>query len=99
MARDARELRVWARLRKHEYALEVDRSTGRGFFTDGAVRLEVDHRRHRVLAAAAEPGAAAGHVLDGWAYLATAVAVDGVLDPSRTNPVNASLPSQDEPGA
>ena len=99
VARDARELRVWARLGRREYALEVDRSTGRGLFTDGAVRLEVDHRRHRVLSAAAMPGAAEGHELDGWAYLATAVAVDGVLDPARTNPVNAAQAAGSEAGS
>jgi len=86
---DARALRAWIRLQGREYALEVDRPSGRGFFADGAVRLTLDHRRHRVESAQAMPGAAEGHMLDASAYLAAAVALDGVLDGARANPVNA----------
>ena len=38
----------------------------------------------------AVPGAPEGHVLDLAAYLATALAVDGVLDSARANPVNCN---------
>ena len=88
-------VRVWARLRGREYALEVDRQSGRGVFTDGALRLEIDHPRRLVLGAEVLPGASPGHVLDASAYAAIALAVDGVLDPSLANPVNSSLSEQE----
>jgi putative selenate reductase len=91
LAREGEDVRVWARLRGREYALEIDRAKGRAVFTDGALRLEIDHPHRRILRAEAEPGAPEGHVLDVSAYLATALALDGVLDPSRANPVNCSL--------
>jgi hypothetical protein len=81
-------VKVQARLSGKEYALEIDRRAGRASFSDGALRLEIDHARRRVLQAEAMPEAPEGHVLDLTAYLATALAVDGVLDPSRANPVN-----------
>jgi hypothetical protein len=91
VASEGEDVRVWARLRGREYALEIDRAKGRAMFTDGSLRLEIDHPRRRVVRAEAEPGAPEGHVLEVSAYLAAALAVDGVLDPSRTNPVNCSL--------
>jgi putative selenate reductase len=81
---------AWGRLGGREYHLEVDRATGRALFTDGAVRLEIRHPERRVVEARALPGAPDGHVLDGSAYLKLALAVDGVLDPRRANPVNAA---------
>jgi hypothetical protein len=41
------------------------------------------------LQAQARPGAPEGHVLDLAAYLSMALALDGVLDGRRANPVNA----------
>jgi hypothetical protein len=47
------------------------------------------HSQRRPLSAQARPGAPDGHVLDLAAYLNMALAVDGVLDTRRANPVNA----------
>ena len=80
---------VWARIRGTEYHLEVDRASDRGLFTDGVVKVEVRHSERRPLAASAEPQAPEGHVIDFSAYLDMALAVDGVLDVRRANPVNA----------
>jgi putative selenate reductase len=80
---------VWARIRGVEYHLEVDRSLDRGLFTDGVLQLEVRHSERRVLAASARAIAAEGHRLDFSAYLNMALAVDGVLDTRKANPVNA----------
>jgi putative selenate reductase len=80
---------IWARIRGVEYHLEVDRALDRGLFTDGVLQLEVRHSERRVVAASARDGAAEGHVLDFAAYLNMALAVDGVLDTRRANPVNA----------
>jgi putative selenate reductase len=81
---------AWARIRGREYHLEVDRARDRAVFTDGAIRVEVRHSDRRPLAASAEPGAPEGHALEFSAYLNTALAVDGVLDLRRANPVNAA---------
>jgi putative selenate reductase len=91
VASEGEDVQVWARLRRREYALEIDRAKGRAVFADGAIRLQIDHPHRRVLGAEAVPGAPEGHVLDVSTYLATALAVDGVLDPSRANPVNCAL--------
>jgi putative selenate reductase len=80
---------VWARLRGREYLLEVDRALDRALFTDGVVRVEVRHSARKAVAARAAEGAPEGHLLDFSAYLNMALAVDGVLDPARANPVNA----------
>ena len=80
---------IWARIRGVEYHLEIDRTLDRGLFTDGVLQLEVRHSERRVVAASAREGAAEGRVLDFAAYLNMALAVDGVLDTRRANPVNA----------
>jgi hypothetical protein len=80
---------VWGRIRGVEYHLEVDRARDRALFTDGAITLELRHSQRRPLSAQARPGAPDGHVLDLAAYLNMALAVDGVLDTRRANPVNA----------
>jgi putative selenate reductase len=80
---------VWGRIRGVEYHLEVDRVRDRALFTDGAITLELRHSQRRPLHAQARPGAPDGHVLDLAAYLNMALAVDGVLDKRRANPVNA----------
>ena len=80
---------IWARIRGVEYHLEVDRNLDRGLFTDGVLQLEVRHSERRVVAASAREGADEGRVLDFSAYLNMALAVDGVLDTRRANPVNA----------
>lgn len=82
--------RGWLRHRGREYALSVDRATGRGTFTDGTVVLELDHRDRRILAARALDGAAEGHRLPEAAYLNLALAMDGALDTRKANPVNAA---------
>jgi len=53
------------------------------------LQLEVRHSERRVVAASAREGADEGRVLDFSAYLNMALAVDGVLDTRRANPVNA----------
>jgi putative selenate reductase len=80
---------AWGRIRGVEYHLEVDRIRDRALFTDGAITLELRHSQRRPLQAQARPGAPEGHVLDLAAYLSMALALDGVLDPRRANPVNA----------
>jgi len=80
---------IWARIRGVEYHLEVDRTLDRGLFTDGTLQLEVRHSERRVVSASARDGAAEGRELDFAAYLNMALAVDGVLDTRRANPVNA----------
>jgi hypothetical protein len=50
----------------------------------------VKHSERRPLQARARPGAREGHSLDFSAYLNMALAVDGVLDRRRANPVNAA---------
>ena len=84
-------LRVWARLRGREYTLEVDQTREHAVFSDGVLRLKIDHPRRRILQAEAAPRAPEGHAIEVADYLATALAVDGVLDPSRANPVNCAL--------
>jgi putative selenate reductase len=80
---------IWARIRGVEYHLEVDRTLDRGLFTDGVLQLEVRHSERRVVAASAREGAVEGRMLDFSAYLNMALAVDGVLDTRKANPVNA----------
>ena len=80
---------IWGRIGGVEYHLEVDRLKDRGLFTDGVVKVEVRHTERRPVSATARAGAPEGHTLDFSAYLKTASAVDGVLDPKRANPVNA----------
>jgi hypothetical protein len=80
---------MWGRLRGREYRLEVDRASGQGRFTDGVISVEVRHPERRFVAASAREGAPDGHTLDFSAYLNMALALDGVLDPARANPVNA----------
>jgi len=83
---------AWGRIRGVEYHLEVDRARDRALFTDGSIRLELRHSERRALSASAKGGTAEGHRLDFAAYLNMALAVDGVLDPRRSNPVNAAYP-------
>lgn len=82
---------AWGRIRGVEYHLEVDRARDRALFTDGSIRVELRHSQRRPVQASARPGTAEGHTLDFAAYLNMALAVDGVLDPRRANPVNAGL--------
>jgi putative selenate reductase len=91
---------AWGRIRGVEYHLEVDRRRDRGLFTDGQLAVEVVHSARRVLDVSVRSGARDGHVLDFSAYLNLAVAMDGVLDPRRANPVNAGhLDATDAGGA
>ena len=80
---------IWGRIRGVDYHLEVDRNLDRGLFTDGVLQVEVRHSERRVLAASAREGATEGRLLDFSAYLNMALAVDGVLDARKANPVNA----------
>jgi putative selenate reductase len=90
---------IWGRIRGQEYRLEVDRERDRGLFTDGTITVEVSHRERRPLGARARDGAPDGHALDFSAYLNMALAVDGVLDLRRANPVNATVVSPEAPPA
>jgi putative selenate reductase len=83
--------RMWGRLRGVEYRLEVDRDADRATFTDGQVTLELRHRERALVGASVAPGAPDGHTLDFGACLVMAVLLDGVLDPRRANPVNATV--------
>jgi putative selenate reductase len=83
---------MWGRIRGREYRLEVDRAADRALFTDGVVSVEIRHSERRALRTTAGDGAPEGHVLDFAAYLDMALAVDGVLDRRRANPVNALVP-------
>ena len=83
---------IWGRIEGREYRLEVDRARDLGLFTDGVITVEVQHRARRALGARAREGAPEGHALDFSAYLNMALAVDGVLDTRRANPVNAAVP-------
>jgi putative selenate reductase len=83
-------VRVWARVRGTEYRLELDRGADLARFGNGRLELELRHSERRPLRARPEPSAPEGDTLDVSAYLAIAVAVDGVLDPTRANPVNAA---------
>ncbi len=58
-------------------------------FTDGVLQLEVRHSERRVVSTSAREGTAEGRELDFAAYLNMALAVDGVLDTRKANPVNA----------
>jgi putative selenate reductase len=89
-AREAAFL-MWGRLGGVEYRLEVSRESDQAVFTDGRVTLELRHRERRPVGAAVAPAAADGHTLDVGAYLRMAVLLDGVLDPRRANPVNATV--------
>lgn len=80
---------VWGRINGVEYHLEIDRAKDRALFSDGVIKLELKHSLRRPAAAEAKPGAALGHKLDFSAYLKMALAVDGVLDTKKANPVNA----------
>jgi putative selenate reductase len=81
---------MWGRLHGVEYRLDVDRDADQALFTDGRITLELRHRDRTPVGAAAAPGVPDGHTLDVGAYLRMAVLLDGVLDPRRANPVNAS---------
>lgn len=81
---------AWGRVAGVEYFLEVDRPRDRALFTDGVVSVEVRHAQRRATSAWARPEAAEGHTLDFSAYLRMALALDGVLDVRRANPVNAA---------
>jgi putative selenate reductase len=81
---------VWGRIRGAEYHLEVERSRDRGLFTDGAVTVEVRHSERRPVRTGVRNGTREGHTLDFSAYLNMALAVDGVLDKRRANPINAA---------
>ena len=83
---------AWGRIRGVEYHLEVDRVRDRALFTDGSIRLELRHSLRRLVQASARTGTAEDHRLDFAAYLNMALAVDGVLDPRKANPVNAAIP-------
>jgi putative selenate reductase len=89
--RDRDAVDVWGRVRGTEYHLQIDRAQGGALFTDGVLRLELRHEQRRVTSVSAARGAPEGHRLDFSAYLAMAAVVDGVLDPSRANPVNSAL--------
>jgi putative selenate reductase len=95
-ARGADGEAMWGRIRGREYRLEVD-AAGQGRFTDGVITVEVLHRERRAVRAQARAGAPEGHALDFSAYLNMALALDGVMDLRRANPVNATVP--DAPGA
>jgi putative selenate reductase len=82
---------AWGRIKGVEYHLEVDRARDRALFTDGSIRVELRHSERRALQASARTGTPEGHTLDFAAYLNMALAVDGVLDVRRANPVNAAL--------
>jgi putative selenate reductase len=84
---------IWGRIRGREYRVDVDRGQDRARFTDGVITVEVSHRERRPLRAEAAEAAPEGHVLDFSAYLNMALAVDGVLDPARANPVSAAVPT------
>jgi hypothetical protein len=72
------------------YRLEVDREADQAVFTDGSVTVELRHRDRTPVGASVARGAPDGHTLDIGVYLRMAVLLDGVLDPRRANPVNAS---------
>jgi putative selenate reductase len=82
---------AWGRLSGVEYCLEVDRPRDRALFTDGVISVDIRHSRRAPVAAWVRAGAAEGHVLDFAAYLRMALALDGVLDTRRANPVNAAF--------
>ncbi len=86
---------MWGRLRGVEYRLEVDRRDSpagdEAVFTDGRVTLQLHHRARLAFGFSAAPDAPEGHTLDGSACLKMAALLDGVLDPRRVNPVNASV--------
>jgi putative selenate reductase len=77
-----------------EYRLEVDREADQAVFTDGRVTLELRHRERRPVGAWVAPGTPDGHVLDVGVYLEMAAVLDGVVDPRRSNPVNAAAAFQ-----
>jgi putative selenate reductase len=81
---------MWGRLAGTAYRLEVDREADQAVFTDGQVTLELRHRERTPVGVSVSPEAPDGHILDVGAYLKMAVLLDGVLDPRRANPVNAS---------
>ena len=85
---------MWGRLGGIEYRLDVDRHADRAVFTDGRVTLELRHIERAPVGSSVAPGTPDGHTLDLGAYLKMAVLLDGVLDPRRANPVNASAASR-----
>ena len=91
--REAGSDAIWGRIRGREYRLDVDRGRGQAEFTDGVITVVVLHPERRPLRAHAREGAREGHALDFSAYLNMALAVDGVLDARRANPVNAAVPA------
>ncbi len=81
---------MWGRVGGVPYRLEVDREADQAVFTDGSVTVELRHRDRTPVGASVASGAPDGHTLDIGVYLRMAVLLDGVLDPRRANPVNAS---------
>ncbi|PYQ46304.1 MAG: glutamate synthase, partial [Acidobacteria bacterium] len=90
VARRAEGDAMWARIRGREYRLDVQ-AAGHARFTDGVITVEVRHPERRPLRAEARADAPEGHALDFSAYLNMALALDGVLDLRRSNPVNAAV--------
>ena len=88
---------IWGRVGGREYRLEVDRAADRATFTDGIITVHVAHADRRPLRAEAVGDAPEGHALDFSAYLNMALAVDGVLDARRANPVNAGVVTDEGP--
>jgi putative selenate reductase len=81
---------MWGRFGGADYRLEVDRAADQAVFTDGRVTVELRHRERTPVGASIAPGTPDGHTLDVGSYLRMAAFLDGVLDPRRANPVNAS---------
>ena len=57
----------------------------------GGSPLELRHLERAPVGASVAPDTPEGHTLDAGAYLTMAVLLDGVLDPRRANPVNATV--------
>jgi putative selenate reductase len=81
---------IWGRLGGVAYRLEVDLDADQAVFSDGRMTLELRHRDRMPVGVSITPGTPDGHTLDVSVYLKMAVLLDGVLDPRRSNPVNAA---------
>ena len=86
-------VRVWARIAGQDYRLALERSSNKAVFDDGQLELRLDAKSALIESMTPLEGAtpAPGHVLSTMPARTMLGIVEGLLDTTRLNPVNALL--------
>jgi putative selenate reductase len=86
-------VRVWARIGGQDYRLALERSSHKAVFDDGQLELRLDANSGLIESIASVDGKSPpqGHVLSTMPARTMLGIVDGLLDASRLNPINAAL--------